>query len=234
MEVIHPVVGLVYGAMCLVYILFIEEREHKYLKPFFKIVPLLILYMNMLMILLRYNAPFTIKDTAYEDGLSTVAWGLFFSMIGDLYTNYKHLFVYGLASFSVTQGFYTLLFSRNLERLLRISVVDVVTLLAISVVSLCLYVYLVSKMACAIRVPALVYTILLTIMAWTAVCHIHDGLATKNVLTAVGASLFYASDVCLSLNKWAGPNRTANTLIMPLYYTAQFCIVYSSTIYANL
>ena len=105
MEVIHPVAGLVYGASCIIYILFVEERGHKFFKPFFKIVPLLVLYLNMLMILLRYNAPFIIKDSFYETGLSRVAWGLFFSMMGDIYINYKHLFMYGLASFSVTQGY---------------------------------------------------------------------------------------------------------------------------------
>ena len=232
MEIIHPAVALAYGAFCCIYVLFVEKWGHKFFKPFFKIVPLLVLYFNLLMIILRYNAPFIIKDSFYEMGLSRVAWGLFFSMMGDIYVNYKSLFIYGLASFSVTLGFYTLVFSRDLERMMHISVADVAMLLVVSAVSFIIYVYLVTKITCDIRVPVLIYTMLMTVMAWSAICHINDGITTKSVLGAVGASLFYASDTCLAISKWGGPNHIAVALIMPLYYAAQFCIVYSSTIYA--
>lgn len=153
-----------------------------------------------------------------------------FSMMGDAYLVYSHLFIYGLVAFAVAQGFLVLAFSDNGFLFSQVRSPELTSLLCISVVSLGIYFYLLPKFDCVLAILSLLYCALLTVMLWSAIMQTQKHISALTVAGAVGAGLFYVSDTTLFINKWRRgtiPVYVAEKSVMITYYLAQYIIVLS-------
>jgi uncharacterized membrane protein YhhN len=79
----------------------------------------------------------------------------------------------------------------------------------------------------ALKIPVLVYALVLTAMAWIAAERAAAGLPGGS-LAAIGAALFVVSDSALALNRFVRPFRGAQPLVLSTYYAAQTLIALSS------
>ena len=227
MEVYYYQSALLYGALCCLYIFFImEKRKNKFLQLLFKILPLFIILYTVAKIRMSQTAPFHIKSPFFGPKLSKSAYGIIFSMIGDAYILFPNLFLYGVISFAITHIFFFLMFVEDLEYT-QIRSRELTVLFTIGLVSLVLYIFLQRKMKCCMKFCVFLYTFIITITLWSALVQLLLNYSPITIAGAIGVTLFYISDVLLSMNKWIKPIPMADTLIMTTYYTAQFLIGYS-------
>lgn len=229
METVHQIASLFYGALSCFYLFFIIRSNYRHLKALFKILPLFVLLFCLTSACMRYAAPFNIKSPYYVQKLTMVTMGVIFSLMGDIYLCYKSLFMYGIVSFAIAQGFYLLTFSDEGFLFSQVRSPEVISLLCIGCISIAMYAYLVSKMTCGLSILALFYTILITLMAWSAVMQVQKYVSVVTLAGGMGACLFYVSDLTLSINLWRGPlpDFLAKEFVMITYYVAQFLIVFS-------
>ena len=229
METVHQIASLLYGALSCFYLFFIIRSEYRHLKALFKILPLFALLFCLISVSMRYVAPFNIKSPFYVEKLSMVTMGVIFSLMGDIYLCYTSLFMYGIVSFAVAQGFYVFTFSDEGFLFSQVRSPELISLLCISCVSIVMYAYLFPKMTRVLSVLAFFYTILITLMAWSAVMQVQKYVSLVTLAGGVGACLFYVSDLTISINKWRGPlsDFLAKEFVMITYYIAQFLIVFS-------
>ncbi|XP_011408398.1 PREDICTED: lysoplasmalogenase-like protein TMEM86A [Amphimedon queenslandica] len=229
METVHQIASLVYGALSCFYLFFIIRSNYRHLKALFKILPLFALLFCLVSVSMKYAAPFNIKSPYYVQKLSMVTMGVIFSLMGDVYLCYESLFMYGIVSFAFAQSFYVFTFSDEGFLFTQVRSPELISLLCIGCISIAIYTYLVSKMTCGLSVLALLYTILITLMAWSAVMQVQKYVSVVTLAGGVGACLFYVSDVTISMNLWRGPLSSflAKEFVMITYYAAQLLIVFS-------
>ena len=220
----HYVLLLAYGAACLVYMFFFMNSNNRCLKITFKIIPLLILAFGNTSIIMSQAAPFNIKSSYFLPRLQKYNWSLIFCMVGDAYIIFPNLFLYGLISFAIGQGFLLLMFSDDMYLLFQLTQSEVISGLCVLAVSVLIYKFLYSHLSCGLVCPTLVYTLLISAMLWCAIMQAQKFPSAVTVSGAVGAGLFYTSDVLLAVNKWREKIPIANVLIMGTYYAAQLLI----------
>jgi uncharacterized membrane protein YhhN len=74
------------------------------------------------------------------------------------------------------------------------------------------------------KAPAVVYMVVIVIMAWQATGRSAQGSGLSGWLAAAGAVLFVASDSVLTVNRFARPFQNARLIYMSAYYLAQWLI----------
>lgn len=77
------------------------------------------------------------------------------------------------------------------------------------------------------RVPVLIYTTAILLMAWQAWARRWALPGAGTTLAALGATLFIASDAALAFNRFRHPFRSAQVLVMTTYVAAQAMIALS-------
>jgi len=79
----------------------------------------------------------------------------------------------------------------------------------------------------SMRVPVIVYLVVILAMLWQAVTRGVVLGTTGAWLAAVGAAVFVVSDSALALDRFRKPYRAAQAVILPTYYAAQLLIAWS-------
>lgn len=78
------------------------------------------------------------------------------------------------------------------------------------------------------KIPIILYILIILIMVWTAAERFHSYPTLRAVLPAIGAVLFMGSDAVLALNKFRKPFFSAELIILiTTYFTAQWFLAVS-------
>lgn len=148
-----------------------------------------------------------------------VALGL--SLAGDIFLMLpEDHFLFGLASFLVAHLVYIIAFSSGGIGLAPMVLVPFLVPLAAMHVALLPH-------AGTMRVPLLLYEIVIIVMAWRAWARWAQTDEAGALLAAIGALLFVASDSALAVDRFVGRFKAADALVLGTYFCAQCLIALS-------
>jgi len=151
-----------------------------------------------------------------------IAIGILFSLGGDIFLMLpRDAFVWGLASFLVAHLFYIAAY------ISRAGLQMNWLLLAPFVLYGAVLLYLLLPHIGAVRVPVILYAVVLMAMGWQAAALWWAVRDTAALLAMAGALLFIASDSILALDKFRAPIPQRDLLIMSTYYGALLLIAWS-------
>ncbi|WP_404450599.1 lysoplasmalogenase [Virgibacillus necropolis] len=193
-------------AMSLIYIVLVPQ-EPLGLKLLFKLIP-------MVLIIIYATRQLPRKKSITHWLILT---GLFFCMIGDATL---HWFVIGLSAFLIGHVFYMAGFFTQW----KFSKIRFAMIIPIVVYGFFMGLKLVDALNRdgneELLVPVLLYIIVISLMAWSAIL-------TGNKWAILGSLLFVVSDSILSWNMFITQVNYSGLLIMTTYYGAQFLIAHS-------
>lgn len=170
----------------------------------------------MLMLTLTLPAP---VSSLYR-GL--VAVGILFSLGGDIFLMLpRDAFIWGLVSFLVAHLFYISAYVSRVGWQLNW------LLLALFVIYVVLLLYLLLPHVGAVRIPVILYALVLMTMGWQAAALWVAVRDVAALLAMVGALLFIVSDSFLALDKFRAPLPQRDLLIMSTYDGALLLIAWS-------
>ena len=154
--------------------------------------------------------------------------GILFSLLGDVLLLWlDRLFLYGLAAFLLAQIFYVIGFNSPPSpfSLWGIILAVIVGLGAARVLKRILSA-LAEKGNKRMRIPILIYGAVITFMLLSAMLKLSDGAwdAGASLLAALGAFLFYLSDIALAWLKFVAPIQNGRVINIGLYHLGQICI----------
>jgi len=151
-----------------------------------------------------------------------VAVGILFSLGGDIFLMLpRDAFVWGLVSFLVAHLFYIGAYVSRAGWQLNW------LLLALFILYVAGLLYLLLPQAGAMRIPVMLYALVLMTMGWQAAALWAVMRDVATLLAMVGALLFIASDSILALDKFRAPIPQRDLLIMSTYYGALLLIAWS-------
>lgn len=155
--------------------------------------------------------------------------GILFSLVGDVLLLWlDRMFLYGLAAFLLTQIFYVIGFNRPPSPFTAWS-----TILAIFVglgsarVLRRILSALAEKGDARMRIPVTVYGIVITLMLLSAMLKLTDASwgANASALAALGAFLFFISDIVLAWLKFVAPIQNGRVINIGLYHLGQIALI---------
>jgi len=150
--------------------------------------------------------------------------GLVFSFLGDVFLIWPNqYFLPGLAAFLLTHVAYLVAFTRECRFLVNF-VLWLAYLLVI--VAFCSFLY--PTVPTGLKVPVLLYAILLATMAGQAMGNFLELRTASALRAAVGALLFLLSDLLLAFDRFHRPLLYATALILIPYYVGQYLIASST------
>ena len=219
--------AILYTMLCLLYMFLGMNSDKKPLKLVLKGAPIVFLIVTVGKEIFQRSAPVTFSAPGSSKQLSTLFWGLVFTCIGDGYLIFESFFLYGVLSFAVAQAIFISLFDGSVSLLFDPTRNDIISGLAIVVVSTLLLAYIWPKLNRALVVPVAMYCCVISFMLWSAVVKMLHKPTDLTVLGAIGALMFYTSDLLLGVHKWRLQIPFAQVFIMTTYYTAQLFIARS-------
>jgi len=146
-----------------------------------------------------------------------VVVGLFASLVGDIALTQPGGFVPGLVAFLAAHLAYLWAFTR-VQRFAAWPL----AFLVYGAVAAGVLAFLWSGIPAALQVPVVAYVLCLASMA--AQTLVIAKRTPGSWALAFGGLMFFCSDGLLALNKFAGPVPLAAMLVLPTYWTAQWCI----------
>jgi alkenylglycerophosphocholine/alkenylglycerophosphoethanolamine hydrolase len=155
---------------------------------------------------------------------------LVFSLVGDvLLMERLNLFVFGLAAFLLAHLAYLVGFNLSLPPLS----LPIMVLAAVGAIAVGLLYPLVRRGLMRqpggsnLRLPVLVYSLVLTLMMVSAVSTLFRPDWNKNaaILAAAGGLLFFTSDSLLAVGRFVRPIRQGDLLVMVTYHLGQLGLV---------
>lgn len=154
--------------------------------------------------------------------------GMFFSLIGDVLLLWlDRMFLYGLISFLLAQIAYVIGFNLPSSdvSLWGLAMAVIVALGSARVLRRILS-SLAEKGNTRMRIPITVYGLVITLMLLSAMLKLTDSGwgAGASLLVALGAFLFYLSDIVLAWLKFVTPIQNGRMLNIGLYHLGQICI----------
>ena len=170
------------------------------------------------------RAPMTSTAPGSVARLGKLFWGLLFSCIGDAYLVFSDYFLFGVIAFAMAQSIYTALFGGGVILFLEATQNELVSGLAVASITILVIASAVTHIPRKMVIPVVIYALLISMMLWSALVQAQRNLNDLTILGAVGAVLFYTSDVLLMVNKWRMSVPFAPVLIMTTYYSAQLFI----------
>ena len=154
---------------------------------------------------------------------------LFFSWLGDILLlniyGDRNLFVFGLSAFLLAHVFYIILFMKEqgaaviTKSNLRLFIAALIIVWLISIVS-----YLLPYLQ-GMKIPVLVYVLVISLMALAALNRMRSVSTLGGVLVFLGALLFMLSDMFIAIDKFSNPFDQSRALVMSTYLAAQLMIV---------
>lgn len=168
-------------------------------------------------------------DAVGLDGaLLWFALGMLFSLIGDVLLLWlDRMFLYGLISFLLAQIAYVIGFnSPPSDVSLWAFATAVIVALGSARVLRRILSALAEKGNTRMRIPIIVYGLVITLMLLSAMLKMTDPAwgAGASLLVALGAFLFYLSDIVLAWLKFVTPIQNGRVINIGLYHLGQICI----------
>lgn len=168
-------------------------------------------------------------DAVGLDGaLLWFALGMLFSLIGDVLLLWlDRMFLYGLISFLLAQIAYVIGFnSPPSDVSLWAFAMAVIVALGSARVLRRILSALAEKGNTRMRIPIIVYGLVITLMLLSAMLKLTDPLwgAGASLLVALGAFLFFLSDILLAWLKFVTPIQNGRVINIGLYHLGQICI----------
>lgn len=166
-------------------------------------------------------------NTRHTTGRTIIAFGLFFSFLGDLFLLNDHapaFFIAGLCSFLLTHILYSVYFLQFNRNKIITTKRNMLTGLLTAAYAL-FFLYLLKPGTGNIYIPVVIYTIFISFMFFSAMAiYPHIKPITGRYYIA-GAGIFVLSDSLLAINKFYQPFPAAGIMIMLTYCLAQLFIV---------
>ena len=166
-------------------------------------------------------------------GMQGMAWwfgvGILFSLAGDILLLFiDRTFIFGLISFLLAHSAYIIGLRAELLAMSFLSLM-VAFILGISAVRV------MRRIVSAVREkgqtrlvgPVILYSIVITIMLYAAMLTLFDPAwtSTASALVAVGAFMFYVSDIILAWNKFVTPIPNGRLLNIGCYHAGQIMLI---------
>jgi len=162
--------------------------------------------------------------------------GAIFSLAGDVFLMVpRNMFIFGLVSFLIGHIFYIIGFSllpANLSGAGGVYLLAILVILGFVIWKI--YSRLTDglqvKQLTNLKIPVLVYSIVITLMVISALlCFLRPGWELSPTLWAIaGALLFYVSDTILAMDRFVNPIPHARLLTMITYHLGQLGILVSA------
>ncbi|MGY6558868.1 MAG: lysoplasmalogenase [Nitritalea sp.] len=153
---------------------------------------------------------------------------LAFSLIGDILLLFPSLFLYGLGAFLMAHVSYIAAFKIGQKKAFSIENINFFNLFLYNLpiyIGAAIVYFLISAGLNELRIPVIIYLIVIVTMATTARERFKKTNAASFWQTFIGAILFMLSDALLALNLFFRPFEEAGVLVMGTYAIAQLLIV---------
>jgi len=160
--------------------------------------------------------------------------GLVFALTGDSVILFPGdiFFIIAMVLFLVTHVLYVV----NFMFVTRISRADILPGIVVLVPAVLVFIPMLPNLLAGIMfVPVLLYTIALCLMVWRALATFRSPELgkTQAACIALGAVLFYASDIVLAYNQFVSPVSFYHLINPLLYFPGQFLIAVSALFFPN-
>ncbi|MDZ7333886.1 MAG: lysoplasmalogenase [candidate division KSB1 bacterium] len=163
---------------------------------------------------------------SYNSGILV---GLIFSLAGDIALMFKsaRAFLFGLVFFLITHIIYSIVFTAH-SGFVRM---DWVTAIVLLVLAILIYIYLYSGLG-EMKLPVMCYVLVISFMMHRALSTFSGTFFNANQAWAIalGAGLFYLSDLILAINKFKRPLKY-NRLSLACYFSGQLLIALSTGLF---
>lgn len=230
-----------YYFLVIMYLLF-GVHNTRFIKCILKCLPVLTLLFQMLAVFMEYSVSGPANQADKILSTKQFLWGVAFSGIGDGCLVFRKVGVVGVMSFAVSLCFYISMLG-FVESVLNIGFGDLVCGLGILLLSLTILLVFRSqtKKARVTPLPAkslltalvLLYFSVLSTLLWSAAVMLLRKNNLTGLLSAVGATLFYISDMLIVASAiWDAMLLQGRALVMVSYYTAQ--LFFAISIYSSL
>ncbi len=188
--------------------IYAKLRENDFLQFIFKPLTMLAI---ILMVFLNSSSPMSFYQ-------QVILVGLIFSLIGDIFLiKQDHFFVQGLIAFLIGHLCYIVAFwtSPNLS------------VVIFYLVYMTIFLSLLWKHLGSLKIPVIVYSLVLAVMSWLALSRTIDHYDHHTFHALLGSLLFIVSDSLLAFNKFKTPFPFAHLYILATYFLAQWLIALS-------
>lgn len=153
-------------------------------------------------------------ETKYKIFIVT---GLLFSLLGDTFLIFpEQHFKKGLIAFLIGHICYIFAFTISTGFHFTFWIFFPIVIVGV------LYLRYIIPYSGKMKIPIILYILIILIMVWTAAERFHSYPTLRAVLPAIGAVLFMGSDAVLALNKFRKPFFSAELIILTTYFTAQW------------
>ena len=181
---------------------------------------------------------FVIQNGGLSEGMVWFTLGLFLSLAGDVFLMLpKEQFIAGLVSFLLAHVAYIIGLNPRLPQdlpllLIAISLAIFVTLAAVQIYRR-IAAGLQANGQTRLRGPVLVYTIVISVMLFSAMLTLlgDKWFAIHALTVCAGAALFFLSDAILAWNKFVSPIRYGRLMNMASYHLGQLLIALGATLH---
>lgn len=164
-----------------------------------------------------YLTEFELQNYAF-----LIIFGLLFSLIGDIFLMLKSdKFMQGLVSFLIAHIFYIVAFLDSAKIGLNLYAIIPIALIGIG------YLAVLLPKTGKLKIPVLVYALVLQAMVITADMFYQTALTTNSLMVLIGAIWFMLSDSILAFARFVKTFKFAQVAVLSTYYIAQTCIVLS-------
>ena len=215
-----------YVTLCFTYMTFAIHSTNKLLKAILKCAPVLFLLAFIFYTITRLQFG-PMQGRGDPQDLERIVFGLIFSVLGDFYLVFDSFFMFGIFSFMCTQLIYTALFGGHMLLFYMPANNELFVAAGVGLVSLLVFFYILPKLSRILVLPAALYCLVLSVMLWCAIVTQLQNPILSTLQSAVGAGLFYISDILLSVNRWRNSVPFGSYLIISTYYVAQILIFLS-------
>lgn len=180
----------------------------------------LLLFKPLTLILIILIA--TIIPTIEPKYKTFIVSGLLFSLLGDTFLIFpEQHFKKGLIAFLIGHICYIIAFTISTGFHFTFWIFFPIVIVGV------LYLRYIIPYTGKMKIPIILYILIILIMVWTAAERFHSYPTLRAVLPAIGAVLFMGSDAVLALNKFRKPFFSAELIILTTYFTAQWFLAIS-------
>lgn len=166
--------------------------------------------------------------SGFSGHLTWFALGLIFSLAGDVFLMLpREQFIAGLVAFLLAHIAYTIGFT---EALPPVTIISLIMAIVIGTTSTRIYRGVSSALVASnnrdLKIPLLMYTVIISVMLLAALLTLMrpDWSTGSALMVTTGAVLFYLSDAFLAWNKFVGPIRRGNLIVIISYQLGQILI----------
>ena len=236
MDNVHPFGSItlfvcIYISVCLVYLAIGIRLRPRLPRGLLKCAPIVLLIYACFSMLLKIGRG-PVGHAELVKKLETTLFGLIFSCLGDAYLVVDTFFIHGIVSFAIAQTLYIFLFQGQMLDLFSLPPTygELITGVAVLLVSVTVYLYLLPKLTRILAVCLAVYCLLISFMLWSSLSQMLLSYSKSTVMGASGAGMFYISDLLLGVRIWRISLPFHRELVMITYYAAQILILSSQVL----